>query len=165
VVPGRLEAIPNSVQRTILIDYAHKPDALEKVLSVLTAIKGDARLVTVFGCGGDRDRTKRSVMGKIASQLSDQLYVTSDNPRTEDPKIIIHEILAGTGDHPHVHVEIDRKKAIIAAIRASQPGDIVVIAGKGHEDYQIIGDDSAPGGVRKIHLDDREIALEALQFL
>ncbi|MBC7693453.1 MAG: UDP-N-acetylmuramoyl-L-alanyl-D-glutamate--2,6-diaminopimelate ligase [Methylotenera sp.] len=168
-VPGRLEKVPASKGRTILIDYAHKPDALEKVLSVLEAIKGSGKLITVFGCGGDRDRTKRPLMGKIAVQLSDQVFITSDNPRTENPETIIAEILHGTNGQSEsstpVHVEIDRKKAIFMAVQASRPGDIILIAGKGHEDYQIIADPTTPGGVRKIHLDDREIASEALQFL
>jgi UDP-N-acetylmuramoyl-L-alanyl-D-glutamate--2,6-diaminopimelate ligase len=158
-VPGRLEAVPNHQGLHVLVDYAHKPDALEKVLHTLRGILqgsgGSHRLITVFGCGGDRDRTKRPVMGKLAAELSDFSIVTSDNPRTEDPQAIIREILSGMTGHSNFQVEPDRKRAIFSALSVAKPGDIVLIAGKGHEDYQIIG-------TTKIHFDDREIALEAL---
>lgn len=155
-VPGRLEAVTNTAGLQILVDYAHKPDALEKVLHNLRAVKGSARLITVFGCGGDRDRTKRPVMGKMAVELSDLVFITSDNPRTENPMAIIEEILQGVQGHQNFHVDPDRRSAIFSAIRAARKGDLVLIAGKGHEDYQIIG-------TGKIHFDDREVALEAVQ--
>ena len=144
------------------MDYAHKPDALEKVLKSLQTIKGvQRRLITVVGCGGDRDSTKRPVMGCLASELSELAVITSDNPRTEDPKKIIDEVVSGIRSKNY-KVEPDRRKAIRLAIEDSQPGDIVLIAGKGHEDYQIIADPSAPTGTRKIHFDDREVAREVL---
>jgi UDP-N-acetylmuramoyl-L-alanyl-D-glutamate--2,6-diaminopimelate ligase len=154
--PGRLERVPNTKGIHVFVDYAHKPDALEKILEILAALKGPHHLFTVFGCGGDRDRTKRPVMGAIAAHWSDHAWVTSDNPRSEDPQAIIEEIVAGIDDRSHVSVEPDRKKAIFAAISRAQAGDLVIIAGKGHEDYQIIG-------AQKIHFDDREVAAEALR--
>jgi UDP-N-acetylmuramoyl-L-alanyl-D-glutamate--2,6-diaminopimelate ligase len=162
-VPGRLQPVPGARGVHVLVDYAHKPDALEKVLNTLVEMKGTQRLITVFGCGGDRDRLKRPVMGRIAVQRSDYVFVTSDNPRTEKPEAIIQEILVGTAGHANLTVEPDRKKAIFAAIRLAQPGDVVVIAGKGHEDYQILPDPQQPGKTVKIHFDDREVAAEALQ--
>jgi UDP-N-acetylmuramoyl-L-alanyl-D-glutamate--2,6-diaminopimelate ligase len=155
-VPGRLERVPNSRGVHALVDYAHKPDALEKVLKSLQEVRGNQRLITVFGCGGDRDRTKRPVMGRIAVTHSSHVFVTSDNPRTENPNAIIEEILKGMKDATNLTVEPDRRKAIHAAIAQAGSGDIVLIAGKGHEDYQIIG-------TEKIHFDDREIAAEALR--
>ena len=154
-MPGRLEAVPNSKGIHILVDYAHKPDALEKVLTMLKGLKGAGRLITVFGCGGDRDRQKRPVMGKIAVELSDQVFITSDNPRTEDPNDIIEEILVGTLGYRNFVVQADRREAIYAALRFSQAGDIVLISGKGHENYQIIG-------TQKYSFDDRFIAQEAM---
>lgn len=168
-VPGRLERVfaPNATHikdTLVLVDYAHKPDALDKVLKALVEIKANRRIITVFGCGGDRDRTKRPVMGKIAAELSDLVFVTSDNPRTEDPLAIIEEITAGMKSFNNYRVEPDRKEAIILAINeAAKDGDLVLLAGKGHEDYQIIADNSQPGGVKKIHLDDREEAQRALE--
>lgn len=156
-VPGRLQGVPNSHGIHVLVDYAHKPDALDKVLQTLRGIKGSNRLITVFGCGGDRDRTKRPVMGRLAAELSDFSVVTSDNPRTENPDSIIQEILGGMKGHSNFVIEPDRKKAICQAIQTAQAGDIVLIAGKGHEDYQIIG-------TTKTHFDDREVAAEALQL-
>ncbi|MCM2277644.1 MAG: UDP-N-acetylmuramoyl-L-alanyl-D-glutamate--2,6-diaminopimelate ligase [Oligoflexia bacterium] len=157
LVPGRLQRVPNARGIHVLVDYAHKPDALEKVLRTLGEVRGSQRLITVFGCGGDRDRKKRPVMGRLATELSDCVIVTSDNPRTEDPLSIIEEIRLGiASDCSNCQVEPDRRKAIHAAIALARPGDVVLIAGKGHEDYQIIG-------TRKIHFDDREVALEALQ--
>jgi UDP-N-acetylmuramoyl-L-alanyl-D-glutamate--2,6-diaminopimelate ligase len=154
-VPGRMERVPNSRGINVLVDYAHKPDALDNVLRTLEEVRGTHRIITVFGCGGDRDRTKRPVMGKMAAERSQLVYVTSDNPRTEDPLSIIREIEAGTDGFGHVRTEPDRRKAIVAAIEAARPGDIVLIAGKGHEDYQILGR-------TKVHFDDREVAAEAL---
>lgn len=171
VVPGRLERVadpsPDPEGRIhVLVDYAHKSDALKKVLETLRDVRSGHRLITVFGCGGDRDRAKRPVMGGLAATLSDHAIVTSDNPRTEDPASIIREILAGIPPEAlsrNVTVEPDRRAAVFAAIARARPGDLVLIAGKGHEDYQIVADPSAPGGTRKIHFDDREIAAEALR--
>lgn len=154
-IPGRLERVPNTKGIHVLVDYAHKPDALEKVLKIFQDMRKEGKLITVFGCGGDRDRTKRPVMGKLAVELSDRVFVTSDNPRTEDPAAIIQEILGGIRGHSNYVVEPDRKRAISAAVHEAQPGDLVLIAGKGHEDYQILG-------TEKIHFDDREVASEAL---
>lgn len=153
-VPGRLERVPNKKSIHVVVDYAHKPDALEKVLRTLQAFRGRHRLITVFGCGGDRDRAKRPVMGRLAETLSDVVIVTSDNPRTEEPAAIIAEIRAGMLGSTY-KVEPDRKKAIQLAIAQALPGDLVLIAGKGHEDYQIIG-------TRKTPFDDRKVAAEAL---
>ncbi|MGE0616544.1 MAG: UDP-N-acetylmuramoyl-L-alanyl-D-glutamate--2,6-diaminopimelate ligase [Bacteriovoracia bacterium] len=158
-VPGRLEPVPNGRGFTVLVDYAHKPDALEKVLTMLRTLKGNGKLITVFGCGGDRDRQKRPRMGEIAARLSDQVVVTSDNPRTEDPLVIIREIEGGIGDadaRARVKVEADRRAAITQALTAAKGGDVVLIAGKGHEDYQVLG-------TRKIHFSDREVVLDILK--
>jgi UDP-N-acetylmuramoyl-L-alanyl-D-glutamate--2,6-diaminopimelate ligase len=161
-VPGRLEKVPNAAGLNILVDYAHKPDALEKVLHTLRDLRRPGqRILTVVGCGGDRDRTKRPVMGRLAETLSDLAIVTSDNPRTENPESIIEEILAGISDRTRVIVRADRREAIHEAVRTARPGDLILIAGKGHEDYQIIADPAARGGTRKIHFDDREVAAEA----
>ncbi|MEO5970204.1 MAG: UDP-N-acetylmuramoyl-L-alanyl-D-glutamate--2,6-diaminopimelate ligase [Bdellovibrionia bacterium] len=153
-VPGRLEGVLNDFGIHVWVDYAHKPDALEKVLKTLGALRQGSRLITVFGCGGDRDRKKRPLMGKIAVESSDLVFITSDNPRTEDPSAIIDEILGGTAGHTNFVIEVDRKQAIFKAIQNAQSGDLVLIAGKGHEDYQILG-------TKKIHFDDREVAAEA----
>lgn len=150
-VPGRLERVPNLHNIHVFVDYAHKPDALDKVLRTLREVKGVNRLITVFGCGGDRDRTKRPVMGRIATELSDFVFVTSDNPRRENPQQIISQIVQGVvqgidDKTSHFRVEADRRAAIFEAIAEAKAGDIVVIAGKGHEDYQIIADPSSPAG-------------------
>jgi UDP-N-acetylmuramoyl-L-alanyl-D-glutamate--2,6-diaminopimelate ligase len=155
-VPGRLERVGDQTDIHVWVDYAHKPDALEKVIATLQDVRAGHRLITVFGCGGDRDRKKRPLMGKIAVAGSDWVVVTSDNPRTEDPQAIIQEILQGIQEASHYEVEVDRKKAIFKAIAMAQPGDLVLIAGKGHEDYQILG-------TTKIHFDDREEAALALK--
>ncbi len=148
-VPGRMEHIPNNQGVAVFVDYAHKPEALEKVL---LAIQG-RRIITVFGCGGDRDKTKRPVMGEIATRLSELAIVTSDNPRTENPSTIIAEIEAGISRKNYLVIP-DRAQAIREAIRRASPGDLVLIAGKGHETYQLIGN-------QKIHFDDREEARNA----
>jgi UDP-N-acetylmuramoyl-L-alanyl-D-glutamate--2,6-diaminopimelate ligase len=168
-VPGRLQKIDNARGVAVLVDYAHTPDALEKVLGAIRPLT-DARVLTVFGCGGDRDRGKRPMMGEIAARLSDVVVLTSDNPRSEDPERILQEIEAGMhktaiskleAQATEVHgvhgycVEADRRKAIGLALSWAEPGDVVVIAGKGHEDYQILG-------AQKIHFDDREVAREIL---
>jgi UDP-N-acetylmuramoyl-L-alanyl-D-glutamate--2,6-diaminopimelate ligase len=137
----------------VVVDYAHTPDGLENLLKALRS-QVQGQLICVFGCGGDRDRGKRPQMGRIAATWADQVIVTSDNPRTEDPQQILRDILAGIPGSPRA-VEVDRRQAIRLAILAAQPGDTVVIAGKGHEDYQILG-------TEKIHFDDREEARAAL---
>lgn len=153
-VPGRMEFIANQKGIYCFVDYAHKPEALEKVL---LAIQGK-KIITVFGCGGDRDRTKRPVMGEIATRLSNHVIVTSDNPRTEKPESILSEIVGGIEQAARQNFEViaDREAAIERAVSIAQPGDIILIAGKGHEDYQILSD--GQGGTYKIHFDDREMA-------
>ncbi|MFS8810383.1 UDP-N-acetylmuramoyl-L-alanyl-D-glutamate--2,6-diaminopimelate ligase [Synechococcus sp. R65.1] len=153
-VPGRMERVSLPGQDiTVIVDYAHTPDGLENLLKALRP-QVQGRLICVFGCGGDRDRGKRPQMGRIAATWADQVIVTSDNPRTEDPQRILQDILAGIPGFPWA-VEVDRRQAIRLAILEAQPGDTVVIAGKGHEDYQILG-------TEKIPFDDREEAREAL---
>ena len=156
-VKGRIEVVPTGRNFTVIIDYAHTPDALEKILR---AIRGFAkgRVVALFGCGGDRDRTKRPRMGAMAEQNADFLIVTSDNPRTEEPHKIIEDILPGlTGRVPHVVVE-NRRDAIAYAIRHARKDDVILLAGKGHEDYQIIG-------TQKHHFDEREVVAQVLAEL
>ncbi|MBN2137943.1 MAG: UDP-N-acetylmuramoyl-L-alanyl-D-glutamate--2,6-diaminopimelate ligase [Sedimentisphaerales bacterium] len=154
-IPGRLEKVDWPGDFSVLIDYAHTDDALKNVLSTLKPLcKG--RLIVVFGCGGDRDRTKRPRMARVAEQLADLVVVTSDNPRTEPPEKIIDEILAGFEGETRI-VEADRRKAICLAIDAAKANDIVLIAGKGHETYQIIG-------TQKSHFSDKETALESLKI-
>lgn len=165
-VPGRMERVESSTGIHVFVDYAHKPDALEKVLHALRESQAQGqRLITVFGCGGDRDRTKRPVMGEVAARLSDRVIVTSDNPRTENPLRIIDEILAGIPKSNTVEVEADRAKAIKRGILHASVGDVVLIAGKGHEDYQILLDEREPTKTRKIHFDDRQVAREILARL
>jgi len=155
-VKGRMENVPTDGDYSIIIDYSHKPDALENVLKTLRPVtKG--RLISLFGCGGDRDRTKRPIMGKIAIDNSDLVIVTSDNPRTEEPMSIINEILEGmVGYEEKTQVICDRIKAIQWAIDNVRSGDVILLAGKGHEDYQIIGHE-------KHHLDEREIVADYLK--
>jgi len=171
-VPGRLERIDSSFGFTVLVDYAHKPDALKQVLQNLVEFK-KKRIITVFGCGGNRDTGKRPLMGEAATFYSDLTIVTSDNPRLEDPLVIIAEIEKGIDgnkikkadfDHLSEHRDThyyavipDRRKAIETAIMEAQPEDIVLIAGKGHEDYQILG-------TKKISFDDRIVAAQALEL-
>ncbi len=155
-VKGRVEVVPTDGDYTILIDYAHTPDALENVLKAMRAVSS-GRLVALFGCGGDRDRTKRPIMASIAEKCADFVIVTSDNPRTEDPQAIVDEILTGlsSADTPHVAIT-DRIEAIHYAIDHHEPGDVIVLAGKGHETYQEINH-------VKHHMDEREIVAEWLR--
>ncbi|MDE6385240.1 MAG: UDP-N-acetylmuramoyl-L-alanyl-D-glutamate--2,6-diaminopimelate ligase [Eubacterium sp.] len=154
-VKGRIEVVPTNTDYTVIIDYAHSPDGLENIITSLREIAKN-RVVTLFGCGGDRDRTKRPKMGKIAAELSDFCVVTSDNPRTENPSAIIEDILEGMKgvSTPYVVVE-NRKDAIRWAMENAQPDDIILLAGKGHETYQIL-----PTGT--IHFDEREAVAEIL---
>lgn len=152
-VRGRIEKIPNNRNIHILIDFAHTPDSLENVLKTVRDIY-DKRIITVFGCGGDRDRTKRPLMGRIACKYSDLVYITSDNPRTEDPERIIDDIVGNIDKNNYIRTA-DRTQAIKAAIIEAEPGDTVLIAGKGHERYQILG-------TEKIHYDEREIVKQIL---
>ncbi|MDX2066259.1 MAG: UDP-N-acetylmuramoyl-L-alanyl-D-glutamate--2,6-diaminopimelate ligase [Fimbriimonadaceae bacterium] len=142
-VPGRFQPVPNARGVDVIVDYAHTPDALEKLIAAARQLtKG--RIITVFGCGGDRDRTKRPQMGDIARRASDIVVVTSDNPRTEDPDAIIAEILHGESASDTLQVVPDRATAIRAAIRLAAAGDTILIAGKGHETYQIVGGQTFP---------------------
>ena len=154
-VPGRIEVVPTDTDYTVIIDYAHSPDGLQNILASLRKI-AQARIITVFGCGGDRDRTKRPLMGQIAADMSDFVVVTSDNPRTEDPEAIVNEVAEGTKNAkvPVVTI-VDRTQAIEFALKEAESGDIVLLAGKGHETYQIIG-------TEKIHYDEREIVKNIL---
>jgi UDP-N-acetylmuramoyl-L-alanyl-D-glutamate--2,6-diaminopimelate ligase len=127
----------------VFIDYAHTPDALLNVLSVLSALT-TGKIICVFGAGGDRDPGKRSQMGAVVAQYADIAVVTSDNPRTEEPESIVSDILEGIPEKTQVHVEVNRSEAIAHAIKRAQPEDVVLIAGKGHEDYQIIGTQRIP---------------------
>lgn len=146
-VPGRMEQIL-AAPAVVLRDYAHTPDALERALAALRPLT-PGRLLVVFGCGGDRDRGKRPVMGRIAATLADLAIVTSDNPRTEDPDLIIDEVEQGMGTAPHQRYA-DRRQAIAAAVGAARPGDTVLLAGKGHETYQVIGTEKVPFDEREI---------------
>jgi len=157
-VPGRLQAVDYPLPFKVIIDYAHTPDGLQNVLEAIKEIT-PGRIITVFGAGGNRDRSKRPLMGEVAGSLSDIVIVTSDNPRKEDPQKIIEDILEGLkGRKTGVIVEIDRRRAIARAFRLAAGGDTVLIAGKGHETYQIIGE-------KTIHFDDYEVALEEIQKL
>jgi UDP-N-acetylmuramoyl-L-alanyl-D-glutamate--2,6-diaminopimelate ligase len=142
-VPGRMERVDNPYGLKIIVDYAHTPAALETALASAKGLT-TGRLIAVFGCGGDRDQAKRPMMGKIASELADVLIVTSDNPRTEDPRAIIDDISEGITDNAHVMVEPDRAEAIKLAVTSMENDDCLIIAGKGHEDYQIIGTAKKP---------------------
>jgi len=153
-VKGRMEVVPTDTPYTIIIDYAHSPDGLENILTALRETTA-GRLITVFGCGGERDRGKRPIMGKIAAEYSDIVVVTSDNPRSEDPDAIIAEILEGMPKRAHVFVLPDRRLAIAQALKKAREGDVVILAGKGQETYQVL----ATG---KIHMDEREIVQELL---
>ncbi|MCJ7544817.1 MAG: UDP-N-acetylmuramoyl-L-alanyl-D-glutamate--2,6-diaminopimelate ligase [Phycisphaerae bacterium] len=157
IVPGRLQRVPIAADYQVFVDYAHTDDALEKALGAIRPL-ASGRLILVFGCGGDRDRTKRPRMAAVAARLADRVVVTSDNPRSEDPQTIIDEILAGLDEAgwARTAVQVDRRAAIAQAIGEARAGDIVLIAGKGHETYQIIGD-------RRIHFDDAEAAAECMR--
>ncbi len=158
-VPGRMERVQASPEQdiTVIVDYAHTPDGLENLLRASRPFS-QGRLICLFGCGGDRDRTKRPQMGAIAAELSDWAIVTSDNPRTENPAQILEDIVTGMGDKAARSPTVigDRAAAIRTAIAEAEPGDTVLLAGKGHEDYQILG-------TEKVHFDDREQARLALQ--
>ncbi|HXF91540.1 MAG TPA: UDP-N-acetylmuramoyl-L-alanyl-D-glutamate--2,6-diaminopimelate ligase [Nitrospiraceae bacterium] len=159
-VPGRFERVEAGQDFTVVVDYAHTEDALVRLLTTAQSLK-TGRIITVFGCGGDRDRGKRPKMGRAAVRYSDVVVLTSDNPRTEDPMAILREVEAGVREalaaKSNVRYEMiaDRRQAIEAAVREARPGDMVLIAGKGHENYQIIG-------TTKFHFDDREVAREAI---
>lgn len=157
-VKGRVEVVPTGRDFTVIIDYAHSPDALEKIIGTFRELEA-GRVVTLFGCGGDRDATKRPEMGEIAGRLSDFVIVTSDNPRTEEPGKIIDDILSGMKDTktPYIVIE-NRREAIGWALQNAQPGDIIILAGKGHETYQIIGRE-------KNHFDEREIVGDFLRTI
>lgn len=155
-VKGRVETVPVCGDYSVIIDYSHKPDALENVLKTLRPVTR-GRLVVLFGCGGDRDRKKRPIMGKVATEYADLVIVTSDNPRTEDPQSIISEILQGIKNtKTPVQTICDRTQAIHWALDNACPGDVILLAGKGHEDYQVIGHE-------KHHMDEREIVADYLK--
>ena len=157
-VKGRAEVVPNTKDFTVIIDYAHTPDGLKNILSTFKECPKN-RLIVLFGCGGDRDKTKRPIMGSIAVHNSDFAIITSDNPRTEDPNAIINDILEGVkGSRTPYKVVENRIDAIKYALSIAQKDDIIVLAGKGHETYQILKDET-------IHLDEREVVFEALQEL
>jgi UDP-N-acetylmuramoyl-L-alanyl-D-glutamate--2,6-diaminopimelate ligase len=152
-VPGRMERISDT-PCTVLRDYSHTPDSLERALRTLRPLT-PGRIIAVFGCGGDRDKGKRPIMGRIAAELSDLAIATSDNPRTENPEAIIDDIEAGMGGMPHLRIT-DRLAAIHAALNEGRPGDTILLAGKGHETYQVIG-------TEKIDFDEREIVQAAVR--
>jgi len=157
-IPGRFEKVEQGQEFTVIVDYSHTPDSLENCLRTARQLT-DGRIITVFGCGGDRDRKKRPIMGEKAGRLSDFCVVTSDNPRSENPQAIIDEIIPGLKKttKPDSFIEIvDRREAIYRAISEARPQDVVIIAGKGHETYQIIGTEIIP-------FDDRQVASEALR--
>jgi len=157
-IPGRFEKVDAGQPFLVVVDYAHTDDALKNTIAVARALK-PARVITLFGCGGDRDRSKRPLMGMAAGQGSDFVVLTSDNPRSEDPLAIMNDAMVGLGrvDTPHI-AEPDREKAIRAALKEAKPNDIVILAGKGHETYQVLKD-------RVIHFDDRETARAILREL
>jgi UDP-N-acetylmuramoyl-L-alanyl-D-glutamate--2,6-diaminopimelate ligase len=157
-VPGRFEPVDAGQPFTVLVDYSHKPDALEQALHASRELTPKGRLTVVFGCGGDKDTGKRPIMGEVAARLADRVVLTSDNPRSEDPLAIIDEIRAGippSGALAEVVVEPDRRRAITLALGGAEPGDLVLVAGKGHETTQMIGP-------RVLPFDDRAVAREAL---
>jgi UDP-N-acetylmuramoyl-L-alanyl-D-glutamate--2,6-diaminopimelate ligase len=156
--PGRFERVPNDSDFAVVVDYAHTDDALLNTLKTARDLT-TGRIITVFGCGGDRDKTKRQPMGRVAGQSSDFVIITSDNPRTEDPLKIIQEIEIGVKETGTEYLAIsDRRQGIFEAVTKARSGDVVIIAGKGHETYQLIDNE-------KFHFDDREVAAEALAKL
>jgi UDP-N-acetylmuramoyl-L-alanyl-D-glutamate--2,6-diaminopimelate ligase len=155
-VPGRFEPVDEGQAFAVLVDYAHTPDSLENVLAAARPLTA-GRLLCVFGCGGDRDRGKRPQMGAIAARLADSTIVTSDNPRSEDPGAIVEEILSGIADRSDTEAIVDRRAAIERAVELAAPGDVLVIAGKGHEQGQEFEDG------RKLPFDDATVAREALR--
>jgi UDP-N-acetylmuramoyl-L-alanyl-D-glutamate--2,6-diaminopimelate ligase len=157
-VPGRFQPIDEGQPFALLVDYAHTPDSLENVLRTARSLT-DGRVISVFGCGGDRDRGKRPQMGRISGELADMTVVTSDNPRSEEPEAIVGEILAGVAPGASVEAIVDRRAAIGHAVQLARAGDVVVVAGKGHEQGQELA------GGRKLPFDDAEVAREALREL
>ena len=157
-VHGRNEPVERGQPFSVLVDFAHTPEALEQTVAGARRMAGDNRVLVVFGCGGDRDRTKRPLMGEVAARLADLAILTSDNPRSEDPAAILDQVRAGVGRHDVLVVEPDRRAAIALALEAARPGDVVVLAGKGHETTQVIGD-------RVLPFDDRAVATEILGTL
>ena len=158
-VKGRCEVIPTGRDFTVICDYAHTPDAIENILRSVKEYT-DNRLICLFGCGGNRDAAKRPKMAKAAAQYADKLVITSDNPRNEQPEAIINDILAGLEDSKTPYdVVVDRREAIYHALKIAEKGDIIVLAGKGHEDYQVLA------GMEHIHFDEREIVAEGLKLL
>jgi UDP-N-acetylmuramoyl-L-alanyl-D-glutamate--2,6-diaminopimelate ligase len=156
-VPGRFEIIDVGQPFLVVVDYAHTDDALRNLLGTAKELNMDGRIITLFGCGGDRDRTKRPLMGEAAGQTSDVVVLTSDNPRSEDPLLIINDVIVGVQrTKAKLIVEPDRQKAIEVALDEARSGDIVLLAGKGHETYQVLRD-------RTIALDDREVARAVLR--
>ena len=156
-VPGRLQMVRLPNAPLVVVDYAHSPDALEKVLRTLqNLLPPGAKLHCVFGCGGDRDPGKRPLMGEVATRLSNRVIITSDNPRSEDPRAIIEDIVAGA--HPNFAIETDRSSAIFSALQSAAPDDAVLIAGKGHETYQEVG-------TQRLPFDDVQVAREGLRRL
>lgn len=153
--PGRLQPVDEGQAFAVLVDYAHTPDALDNAIRAVRAICA-GRVITLFGCGGDRDAKKRPIMGRVAAELSDLVVVTSDNPRTEPPDTIVHQIVTGIPAGTRTVVEVDRRAAIGLALAEARPGDVVLLAGKGHENYQILGE-------QKVHFDDREVAADWLR--
>jgi len=160
-VPGRFEPVTSSTMAQgqgflVAVDYAHTDDALRNAIQTARSLS-KGKVITLFGCGGDRDRTKRPLMGMAAAELSDFVVLTSDNPRSEDPLSIMNDVMVGLRRFDTRHVaEPDRGKAIQLAIQQARPGDVVLLAGKGHETYQVLKD-------RTIHFDDRETAREVLR--
>lgn len=157
-IPGRFEKVDEGQEYTVIVDYSHTPDSLENCLKTAREfVRG--RIITVFGCGGDRDKTKRPIMGEVSARLSDFTVITSDNPRSEDPQAIIDDIIPGINkvvkNDKYMQL-LDRKEAIFQAIGLAKPGDVVIIAGKGHEDYQVIGS-------RVLNFSDKEVARTAIQ--
>jgi len=155
-VLGRCEVVANTRKLgfEIILDYAHTPDALENILKTVREFT-EGKLISVFGCGGDRDKTKRAIMGGIGTRLSDISIITSDNPRTEDPMEIINDVVKGIGKD-QFEIIVDRTKAIKRSIEIASKGDVIVIAGKGHEDYQVLKD-------KTIHFDEREIVSDIIK--